>query len=88
MRGAARQQIGRPGPTVRRCRAVIFPADGFDAEVARLQVQYPFLAPGQARSYVRHYGTRARVLLGNATSVADLGQDFGHGLFRPRGRTT
>jgi len=58
-----------------------FPADGFDAEVARLQVQYPFLAPGQARSYVRHYGTRARVLLGNATSVADLGQDFGHGLF-------
>jgi len=58
-----------------------FPADGFDAEVARLQVQYPFLAPGQARRYVRHYGTRARVLLGNATSVADLGQDFGHGLF-------
>ncbi|MBU4528314.1 MAG: glycerol-3-phosphate dehydrogenase [Hoeflea sp.] len=58
-----------------------FPADGFDAEVARLQAQYPFLAPHQARRYVRHYGTRSRILLGNARSLADLGQDFGHDLF-------
>ncbi|MDP2119215.1 MAG: glycerol-3-phosphate dehydrogenase C-terminal domain-containing protein, partial [Hoeflea sp.] len=58
-----------------------FPADGFDAEVARLQADYPFLEPAQARRYVRHYGTRAWILLGNAKSRADLGQEFGHGLF-------
>ncbi|MDP3525206.1 MAG: glycerol-3-phosphate dehydrogenase [Hoeflea sp.] len=58
-----------------------FPADGFDAEVARLQADYPFLEPAQARRYVRHYGTRAWILLGNPKSRADLGQEFGHGLF-------
>lgn len=58
-----------------------FPADGFDDQVAQLQSAYPFLEPKQARRYVRQYGTRARVLLGEAKSVADLGQDFGYGLY-------
>ena len=58
-----------------------FPADGFDALVARLAADYPFLEPRQARRYVRHYGTRARILLGDARSVANMGQDFGHGLY-------
>ncbi|KGF68159.1 glycerol-3-phosphate dehydrogenase [Hoeflea sp. BAL378] len=58
-----------------------FPADGFDALVARIEADYPFLEPRQARRYVRHYGTRARILLGAARSVAEMGQDFGHGLY-------
>ncbi|OCW57642.1 glycerol-3-phosphate dehydrogenase [Hoeflea olei] len=58
-----------------------FPADGFEAQVARLLADYPFLQPHQARRYVRHYGTRARLLLGDARSVAEMGEDFGHGLY-------
>ena len=58
-----------------------FPADKFDEQVARLQADYPFLEPKQARRYVRHYGTRARVLLGDAKAAGDLGRDFGHGLY-------
>lgn len=58
-----------------------FPADGFDDQAARLQADYPFLDHKQARRYVRHYGTRTRVLLKNARTEADLGQDFGHGLY-------
>jgi len=57
-----------------------FPANGFDDQVARLQADYPFLEPQQARRYVRQYGTLARTLLGDAKSIADLGQDFGYGL--------
>ncbi|AKH99810.1 glycerol-3-phosphate dehydrogenase [Hoeflea sp. IMCC20628] len=58
-----------------------FPADGFEDQVTQLYSDYPFLEPKQARRYVRQYGTRARVLLGEAKSVADLGQDFGYGLY-------
>ncbi|WP_420410184.1 glycerol-3-phosphate dehydrogenase [Hoeflea sp.] len=58
-----------------------FAVDGFEAEVDRLMKDYPFLSERQARRYVRHYGTRARVLLGDAGSVEELGQDFGYGLF-------
>jgi len=58
-----------------------FPADGFDAEVARLQKDYPFLDPKQARRYVRQYGTRAWVLLGEAKTREDLGPHFGYGLY-------
>ena len=58
-----------------------FPADGFDAQVARLQADYPFLDPNQARRYVRQYGTRAWVLLGDIKTREALGQHFGYGLY-------
>ena len=58
-----------------------FPADGFAAQVARLQSDYPFLEPKQARRYVRQYGTRAWDMLGEVKSVEGLGQDFGYGLY-------
>ena len=58
-----------------------FPADGFEAEVARLQEDYPLLDPKQARRYVRQYGTRARTMLGAARTREDLGQHFGYGLY-------
>ncbi|MFD1195108.1 glycerol-3-phosphate dehydrogenase [Seohaeicola saemankumensis] len=57
-----------------------FPVDGFDALVARLQQAAPFLAPRQARRLVRAYGTDAFDVVGDATSLADMGQDFGAGL--------
>ena len=54
----------------------------FDATtLARdLAARYPFLRTREAARLIRLYGTRAARLLGDATSVADLGEDFGHGL--------
>lgn len=45
-----------------------------------LAKRYPFLGPAQARRLTRLYGTLAEGFLGPATSPADLGEDFGHGL--------
>lgn len=58
-----------------------FPATGFDAEVKKLHKAYPFLDAKLARRLTRLYGTRANVLLGDATSMADLGRDFGGDLY-------
>jgi glycerol-3-phosphate dehydrogenase len=54
-----------------------FPVDGFEALVAELRSRWPFLLPAHARRLARHYGTAARAILGDATSAADLGRDFG-----------
>ena len=58
-----------------------FPAEGFDDQVLALKADYPFLASQQAWRYVRQYGTRARLLLGDARAISDMGQDFGYGLY-------
>jgi glycerol-3-phosphate dehydrogenase len=42
-----------------------------------LQRNYPFLSAAHASRLAHAYGTRAVKLLGNAKSVADLGQSFG-----------
>ncbi len=57
-----------------------FPMTGFDETVAALERDYRFLPHPLARRLLRAYGTRARVLLGDATSMADLGRDHGAGL--------
>jgi glycerol-3-phosphate dehydrogenase len=54
-----------------------FPPTGFEAEVAKVEKAYPFLGARYARRLTRLYGTRARALLGDAKSLADLGRDFG-----------
>lgn len=50
------------------------------ARMAALQARYPFLSPGEAERLVRLYGTCAESFLRDATTRADLGEDFGHGL--------
>lgn len=54
----------------------------FDAPaLARdLAGRHPFLDEAGAQRLVRLYGTLAASFLGDATSAADLGEDFGHGL--------
>jgi glycerol-3-phosphate dehydrogenase len=47
------------------------------AELVRL---YPFLSPSHANRLAHAYGTRAAKMLGNAKSIADLGQSFGASL--------
>ncbi|MBA4008665.1 MAG: glycerol-3-phosphate dehydrogenase [Erythrobacter sp.] len=50
------------------------------AKIAELAARYPFLSPAQAQRLIRLYGTCAFAVLGDATTRADLGEDFGHGL--------
>lgn len=50
------------------------------AKVAELAQRYPFLPQGLGHRLIRLYGTRALAILGDAASLADLGEDFGHGL--------
>ena len=45
-----------------------------------LAARYPFLHKREATRLIRLYGTRAERFLGDATSAADLGEDFSHGL--------
>jgi glycerol-3-phosphate dehydrogenase len=54
-----------------------FPHDGVVALIAALRRDYPFLSDAWARRLVKAYGTDAHALLGDAQSVADLGEDFG-----------
>jgi glycerol-3-phosphate dehydrogenase len=47
------------------------------ALIAQLSRSYPFLSPAHANRLAHAYGTRASQLLGDAKSMADLGQSFG-----------
>lgn len=58
-----------------------FPLDGYEEQVAALSRDYPFLEPANAARLVRRYGTEARAILGDAKSAAELGADFGAGLY-------
>lgn len=58
-----------------------FPVGSFEAQVKALAADYPFLQPAHARRLCRLYGTRARMILGEATAPADLGRHFGADLY-------
>jgi glycerol-3-phosphate dehydrogenase len=57
-----------------------FPWDGAAALADALRRNRPWLPAPLAARLVRHYGTRAEALLGDAATLADLGADFGGGL--------
>ena len=57
-----------------------FATDGAPALTADLRARYAFLEPGWALRLTRAYGTTARTILGDARSLADCGEHFGHGL--------
>ena len=50
------------------------------AHVAALAARYPFLQPATIARIARSYGSRAETWLGDAETLADLGQHFGGGL--------
>ena len=54
-----------------------FKVSARDQLVADLQADYPFLDDRWALRLIKGYGTEARVILGDAKSAGDLGQDFG-----------
>ena len=57
-----------------------FAVGDFDAVVARLRDDFPFLTPFTARRLVRAYGTESWDIMAGARSRDELGVDFGHGL--------
>ncbi|PJE27233.1 Aerobic glycerol-3-phosphate dehydrogenase [Pseudooceanicola marinus] len=57
-----------------------FPVEEAEHRIAELLKAYPFLGPSGAQRLFRHYGTEAAEILGDASSAADLGRDFGAGL--------
>lgn len=59
-----------------------FGPKSFDAEVRRLGLDYPGIPAGLLRRLMRLYGTRARSVLGEAKSEADLGTHFGADLYQ------
>ncbi len=50
------------------------------AVTSALAARHPFLGSAEAARLIRLYGTRAETILGTASSEADLGAHFGHGL--------
>ena len=58
-----------------------FPVTGFAALVGDLATAYPALPRTLLTRLARLYGTTARAILGDARKPADLGADFGAGLF-------
>src|SRR3979490_1496392 len=88
-RRLAEEALERLSPYLRSSKAregwtATLPLPGGDLDVsaiaalsAELQRNYPFLTPEHASRLAHAYGTRAVKLLGNAKTLADLGQSFG-----------
>jgi glycerol-3-phosphate dehydrogenase len=53
----------------------------FDAWLAGFRARHPWLSEKLARHYARLYGTRAEHLLSGASSLGDLGRNFGPRLY-------
>ena len=59
-----------------------FAINDFKKLCQQLNNQYPFLSKKEANYFIRQYGTRAKNILGKATSYQDLGQAFSQGLYQ------
>ncbi|MFK5979049.1 MAG: glycerol-3-phosphate dehydrogenase [Rhizobiaceae bacterium] len=56
--------------------------NSLEQETAKLKGKYPFLEAEHASRLIRTYGTRAAIVLGDASDIADLGTCFGGDLYR------
>ncbi|MDK9355476.1 MULTISPECIES: glycerol-3-phosphate dehydrogenase [Lelliottia] len=52
-----------------------------DDFAAKLRRRYPFITESMARHYARTYGSNTDLILGDAKTLADLGEHFGHELY-------
>jgi len=57
-----------------------FAPSGFEDLLSNLHSKYPFVKPAVCERLARSYGKKASDVLGQAKSMRDLGEDFGHGL--------
>ena len=58
-----------------------FPVDGVDHLIVEAKIQFPFLDDRLIRRLVRGYGTDLWAILGQASSIEELGQHFGATLY-------
>ena len=76
--------LGKKGPAwtkVAKLPGGEFEPLAFEAEVRRLVMDYGWLPPKLAHRLTRLYGTRARVILGDAPGLDQLGTHFGADLY-------
>ncbi len=57
-----------------------FDVDATEVERQKLEGRYPFLEPDWADRLFKNYGLDSYAILGDAKSIDDCGQHFGHGL--------
>ncbi len=72
---------GRPWTAKAALPGGDFPARGFDDLLNKVSARYPFMNSADLERLCHAYGTRMTMVLGNAESVEQLGEDFGCGLF-------
>lgn len=53
----------------------------FTQFMEKLRSQYPWMSRSLIANYARRYGSRTELIIGNATSVSDLGRHFGADLY-------
>lgn len=58
-----------------------FPVDGVEKLRSELAIKLPFLDGFTIRRLIRQYGTQAAGMWGDVSSIEDMGQDFGHGIY-------
>jgi glycerol-3-phosphate dehydrogenase len=58
-----------------------FPIDGAHHLALDIQREHAYLPAALVHRWVRSYGTKTRSFLSNVSAFADLGTDFGHGLY-------
>ncbi len=72
---------GRPWTARAHLPGGNIPVQGFSAFVTKMSKRYPFMETTQARRMCAAYGTHLTMVLGEASSVDQLGEDFGSGLY-------
>lgn len=58
-----------------------FPIDGTAELAGKILGEHPYLPAALVHRWVRSYGTKVTIILSSSSTVADLGADFGHGLY-------
>lgn len=53
----------------------------FTQFIEKLRIQYPWMSRTLISNYARRYGSRTHLIIGSATSLADLGRHFGANLY-------
>jgi glycerol-3-phosphate dehydrogenase len=74
--------VGTPWTAMAPLPGGDMPHAAFEPYLAQFKQTHPFLPAALCHRLVRAYGTRAATIIGDATSLADLGQDFGGGLYQ------
>ncbi len=59
-----------------------FPVDGVKSLVDKLSKKLPFLSDKTINRLIRQYGTEADIIFEGCSSLDDLGQNFGNGIFQ------